>query len=366
MARRCWAPPAPKSCWAGDVDVMAQQTGVALAPYTTFRVGGPARRLLEVTTEAELIAVVGELDAAGEPVLVLGGGSNVLIGDDGFGGTVVKVATRGVRADVSECSGASITVAAGEDWDELVARTVDQEWIGLEALSGIPGSTGASPIQNIGAYGAEVSQTIATVSTLDRRTGHRATFANADCGFGYRTSRFKAEPGRYVVLSVTFQLRLGDRSAPVHYPELARTLDVELGARAPARAVRQAVLDLRRSKGMVLNADDPDTWSAGSFFTNPLLTPAEAALLPPEAPRFVQPDGLIKTSAAWLIERAGFGKGYGSGKATLSSKHTLALTNRGHADASDLLALARDVRSGVVSAYGVTLVPEPLLVNCEL
>ncbi|HEX8511108.1 MAG TPA: UDP-N-acetylmuramate dehydrogenase [Propionibacteriaceae bacterium] len=343
-----------------------QETGLELASHTTFRVGGPARRLVVATTETDLVAVVTELDAAGEPVLVLGGGSNVLIGDAGFDGTVVKVATRGIKPDVSACSGAVVTVAAGEDWEELVDRTVAEEWSGLEALSGIPGSVGASPIQNIGAYGADVSQTIANVSTLDRRSGRRATFATADCGFGYRTSVFKREPGRYLILSVTFQLPLGSRSAPVRYTELARTLGVSIGTRVPAADVRRAVLELRRGKGMVLDDADPDTWSAGSFFTNPLLSPAEADRLPADAPRFAQPDGRVKTSAAWLIEQAGFGKGYGSGEATLSTKHTLALTNRGHAKAADLVALARQLRSGVESAFGVTLEPEPLLVNCRL
>ena len=338
----------------------------ALAPYTTFRVGGPARRLVVCATEAKLVSHVVAADAAHEPVLVLGGGSNVLIGDAGFDGTVVLVRTRGVEAEVSGCSGAVVTVAAGEDWEALVARTVAEEWSGLEALSGIPGSVGASPLQNIGAYGADVSQTIASVRTLDRRTGRQATFAAADCGFGYRTSRFKAEPDRYLVLSVTFQLRLGSLSAPVRYAELARVLGVEIGQRAPSADVRQAVLDLRRGKGMVLDADDPDTWSAGSFFTNPLLTAERAATLPASAPRFDQPDGRIKTSAAWLIEHAGFGKGYGTGEAALSTKHTLALTNRGRATAADLTHLAAEVRAGVEAAFGITLVPEPLLVSCEL
>ncbi|HEX8487511.1 MAG TPA: UDP-N-acetylmuramate dehydrogenase [Propionibacteriaceae bacterium] len=338
----------------------------ALAPYTTFRVGGPARRLVVCATEPELVSCVLDADAAGEPVLVLGGGSNVLIGDAGFDGTVVLVRTRGLEVDVSACSGAVVTVAAGEDWEALVARTVAEEWSGLEALSGIPGSVGASPLQNIGAYGADVSQTIASVRTLDRRTGRQATFANVDCGFGYRSSRFKAEPDRFLVLAVTFQLRLGSLSAPVRYAELARALGVELGQRVPAADVREAVLALRSSKGMVLDAADPDTWSAGSFFTNPILTREQAETLPAGAPRFDQPDGRVKTSAAWLIEHAGFGKGYGTGRAALSTKHTLALTNRGRATAADLASLAAEVRDGVGAVFGITLVPEPLLVNCEL
>ena len=342
----------------------------ALAEVTTLRVGGPARTLITADTEAELIDAVRAADEAEEPVLVLGGGSNVLIGDEGFSGTVVRVATRGVDADVSSCSGATVRVAAGEDWDGFVARAVDQEWSGIEALSGIPGLVGATPIQNVGAYGSEVSQTIASVRTWDRAARRQVTFPVADCGFGYRWSRFKAEPDRYLVLEVTFQFTLGSLSAPVRYAELARTLGVEVGARVPANEVRAAVLRLRAGKGMVLDADDHDTWSAGSFFTNPILTAAEAAGLPAEAPRYGQPDGRVKTSAAWLIEHAGFRKGFGAdvgtGRATLSTKHTLAVTNRGGASAADVLDLAREVRSGVAQRFGITLVPEPVLVGCSL
>lgn len=340
--------------------------GVPLATRTTLRVGGPARDYVEVTSATELVAVVRALDAAGEPVLVLGGGSNLLVGDTGFDGTVVQVATRGVSDDVAACSGAVLTVAAGEPWDPFVALTVERGFSGLEALSGIPGSVGATPIQNVGAYGAEVGQHITTVRTLDRSTGNVRTLFAVECGFGYRSSVFKAQPGRYVVLDVTFQLRLGSLSAPVRYAELARALGVEVGARVPATEVREAVLRLRGSKGMVLDDDDPDTWSAGSFFTNPVLDEAAAAELPEGAPRFPQPDGAVKTSAAWLIEHAGFGRGFGDGPARLSTKHTLALTNRGSAHASDVLALAREVRDGVRSAYGITLEPEPVLVGCEL
>jgi UDP-N-acetylmuramate dehydrogenase len=346
-------------------------TAVSLAEYTTLRVGGPANRMITVASEPELISVLTELDASGEPVLVLGGGSNLLVGDDGFAGTVVRIDIRGLGTDLQACSGAVVTVAAGEPWDELVGHTVSQGWGGLEALSGIPGLTGATPIQNVGAYGAEVSEVISQVRTLDRQTGRPRTFFPVECGFGYRTSRFKHPtgvdyPNRYIVLSVTFQLRLGSLSAPVRYPELARTLGVTVGERAPVAEVRAAVLDLRRSKGMVLAHDDHDTWSAGSFFTNPILPAEQAANLPDAAPRFPQPDGRVKTSAAWLIEAAGFGKGYGTGAARLSGKHTLALTNRGHARAEDVLTLAREVRNGVRARFGITLVPEPILVGCEL
>jgi len=339
---------------------------IPLAAYTTLRVGGPARDLVEVTSTHELVEVVRALDAAGEPVLVLGGGSNVLVGDTGFDGTVVLVATRGVDQDVASCSGAVVTVAAGEPWDPFVARTVANGWSGMEALSGIPGSVGASPIQNVGAYGAEVGQHITTVRTLDRSTGMVRTLFAVECGFGYRTSVFKAHPGRYVVLDVTFQLRLGSLSAPVRYAELARVLGVEVGTRVPATQVRDAVLSLRRSKGMVLDDADPDTWSAGSFFTNPVLDAAGAAALPDGAPRYPQPDGRVKTSAAWLIEHAGFGRGWGDGAARVSTKHTLALTNRGSATASDVLALARQVRSGVEQTFAIALEPEPVLVGCAL
>jgi UDP-N-acetylmuramate dehydrogenase len=256
-----------------------------------------------------------------------------------------------------------VTVAAGEGWDTFVAHAVANHWLGVEALSGIPGSVGATPIQNVGAYGQEVSQTVASVRVWDRRLRGMRTFAAADCGFGYRTSRFKKDPDRHVVLSVTFQLPQGEQGAPIAYAELARTLGVEPGTRCPTADIRQAVLELRRSKGMVLDPDDHDTWSAGSFFTNPVI-PADA--VPDGAPAWPQPDGLVKTSAAWLIERAGFGKGYGDGAARLSTKHTLALTNRGGASTADLLRLAREVRDGVAASFGISLVNEPVLVGCEL
>ena len=345
---------------------LAQQTRPLLAEHTTLRVGGPARSLVVARSEPELIALVRDLDAAGEPLLILGGGSNLLVGDAGFDGTVVKIAVRGVREDVESCSGAVLQVAAGEPWDELVAYAVEREYSGLEAMAGIPGLVGASPIQNVGAYGAEVSQVITTVRTYDRTAGAVKTFFPLECGFGYRNSRFKSEPGRYVILSVTFQLRLGSLSAPVRYPELARVLGVAVGARAPLADVRVAVLALRTAKGMVLDDADTDTWSAGSFFTNPIVDAATATALPPAAPRFMQPDGRIKTSAAWLIEQAGFTKGYGTGHARLSGKHTLALTNTGSATAADLLELARAIRAGVHTTFGITLMAEPALVGCSL
>jgi UDP-N-acetylmuramate dehydrogenase len=346
-------------------------TGELLRDHTTLRLGGPAERWVRATTEAELTEALVEADTAGEPVLVLGGGSNLVVADAGFAGTVVEVATTGAEIDADDgpsCGGATVTVAAGETWDELVELAVERGWVGVEALSGIPGSVGATPIQNVGAYGQEVSQTVASVRVWDRTLRGVRTFANADCRFGYRTSRFKADRfdawgGRHVVLSVTYQLRQGDLGAPVAYAELARALDVELGRRAPLADVREAVLALRAGKGMVLDPADHDTWSAGSFFTNPVV---EAGHVPPGAPAWPQPDGRVKTSAAWLIERAGFMKGHGNDRVALSAKHTLALTNRGAGTTDDLLALAREVRDGVARQFGIVLVNEPVLVGCSL
>ncbi|GEP38668.1 UDP-N-acetylenolpyruvoylglucosamine reductase [Nocardioides psychrotolerans] len=337
-----------------------------LADHTTLHLGGPARRFVVARTEAELVAAVRRADEVGEPLLVLGGGSNLVVGDAGFDGTVVQVATTGVLPDVegddASCGGVLVTVAAGESWDALVATAVERGWVGIEALSGIPGSVGATPIQNVGAYGQEVSQTVASVRVWDRTLHGVRTFANADCDFAYRHSRFKADPGRQVVLSVTFQLAQGTLGAPVGYAELARTLGVEPGQRAPLAACREAVLGLRRGKGMVLDEADHDTWSAGSFFTNPVVAPE---VVPEGAPAWPV-DGGVKTSAAWLIEHAGFGKGYGSGAVAVSGKHTLALTNRGGATTEDLLGLAREVRDGVEARFGIRLVNEPVLLGCVL
>ena len=337
-----------------------------LAELTTLRLGGPARAVIEAATEDALVDAVRIADEAGDPMLLVAGGSNLVVADEGFDGTVVRVLTQGVTVDVDSCSGATLTVQAGENWDALVARAVDEKWNGVEALAGIPGSVGATPIQNVGAYGQEVAQTIASVRAYDRYDRQIRTIAAADCGFGYRSSRFKAEPHRFVVLTVTFQLPLGDLGAPVTYAELARTLGADVGERVPAARVREAVLDLRRGKGMVLDAGDHDTWSAGSFFTNPVLSAVEADALPADAPRWAQADGRVKTSAAWLIEKAGFSRGHGSERVALSGKHTLALTNRGGATTDELLALAREVRDGVRADFGVTLVPEPMLVGCSL
>ncbi len=340
-----------------------------LSDHTTLRLGGPAADFVEATTEKDLVAAVAEADAAGIPILVLGGGSNLVVSDAGFAGRVVHVATRGVRADADcpddlGCLGAvTVVAAAGESWDGLVARAVESQWVGIEALSGIPGLVGATPIQNVGAYGQDVGQTIAQVRTWDRVDRTQRTFAAADCGFGYRTSRFKAEPDRYVVLEVTFLMRMGTLSAPLAYAELAARLGQPVEGRALLAEVRRAVLDLRSGKGMVLDPADHDTWSAGSFFTNPVVAPAA---LPDGAPAWPQPDGLVKTSAAWLIDRAGFTRGYTSGHVGLSTKHPLALTNRGSASTEELVDLARTVRDGVRRVHGIDLVPEPVLVGVSL
>jgi len=343
---------------------------VRLADLTTLRLGGPAAAYVRAETEQQLVEAVRDADARGEPVLVLGGGSNLVVADAGFDGTVVHVATRGI----AEREDGTVEVQAGEPWDGLVAHTVTRRLAGMEALSGIPGATGATPIQNVGAYGQEVADTIASVRVLDRPTGEVRTLTPDDCGFGYRTSVFKRTPDRWTVLAVTFALTPSDQSAPVKYAELARTLGVQPGDTAPLQAVRDAVLELRRGKGMVVDPDDPDTRSAGSFFTNPILDPADFdaltervhAELGPEIrpPAWPEPDGRVKTSAAWLIERAGFGKGHGDpATVAISSRHTLALTNRGQGTTFQLVALAREVADGVERRFGVALHPEPVFVG---
>jgi UDP-N-acetylmuramate dehydrogenase len=334
-----------------------------LRRWTTLRLGGPAAEFVEAAIRPDLYALVEKRDAAGEPVLVLGGGSNLVVADEGFLGSVVRVGTTGIRTGGDGCGGVEVTVEAGENWDDFVARAVTEEWIGVEALAGIPGTVGAVPIQNVGAYGQEVAETIAQVHVFDRDERRNRTLFATDCGFDYRSSVFKRHPERYVVGAVTFQFRPGRLGAPVRYAELARTLGVEVGARVPAADVREAVIRLRTGKGMVLDAEDHDTWSAGSFFTNPFVDPER---LPEGAPAWPQPDGRVKVSAAWLIERAGFTKGYGNDHVALSTKHTLALTNRGRASTADLVALAREVRDGVLDTFGIELHHEPTLVNCRL
>lgn len=339
--------------------------GVRLAPYTTLGLGGPARAFAAAGSAEEIVELVAEADRSGEPVLVLGGGSNLVVADDGFDGLVVHVASRGIEID-----GDRVTAQAGEDWDTLVALATAEGRSGVECLSGIPGLVGSTPIQNVGAYGQDVSQTVTGVRVYDRGTGEVRDLAAGECGFAYRHSAFKEEPGRYVVLAVTYELAGDTMSGPIAYRELAARLGVALGGRVPLARAREAVLELRRGKGMVLDGADPDTRSAGSFFTNPVLTARQAAELElrvPGFPRWDMPGGALKVPAAWLIENAGFPKGYRRGPARISTKHTLAMTNPElSATTADLLDLAREVRDGVWEKFGVTLVNEPVMVGAQL
>jgi UDP-N-acetylmuramate dehydrogenase len=363
-------PPYPAPVSRGD------DPATLLAGYTTLGLGGPAERFVAAATEAELIAAVRAADEAGEPVLLIGGGSNLVISDAGFPGTVIHVNTRGFEHHAVRREGAvDVTVAAGEDWDDVVAAAVAEGLAGLEPLSGIPGRAGATPIQNVGAYGREVAEVITRVRAYDRRDDQILVLGNEDCSFAYRTSLFKATGARYVVLDVTFRLARQAVSLPVKYAELAAELGVALGEGAGVGEVRSAVLKIRSRKGMVLNPGDPDTRSAGSFFTNPIITAGDFAAVETAAaaraagpvPKYDAGAGLVKVPAAWLIEHAGFAKGYGApSPARVSSKHTLALVNTGNATTAELLTLAREIVSGVHSAYGVTLTPEPTLIGVSL
>jgi UDP-N-acetylmuramate dehydrogenase len=332
-----------------------ERTDIRFSDLTTLRLGGLAGRFVDARTDDEVIDAV---TSASGPVLVMSGGSNLVVADEGFAGTVVRVANRGVTIEDGR-----VTVAAGEPWDEFVAHCVKEGLSGVECLSGIPGSAGATPIQNVGAYGQDVSQTIVAVRVYDRDRGEIATLSSVDCGFGYRTSALKGSD-RYVVLEVTFALPRSAEAGPVRYAELVRAV----GDRPSLAEVREAVLTLRRRKGMVIDPDDPDSVSAGSFFVNPVLSAEEFASLAPgeNPPGWPEPDGRVKASAAWLIEHAGFERGYGNGKVGISSKHTLALVNRGGASTDELLELARELRAGVRDRFGVELQVEPTLVGVEL
>ena len=394
--------------WPAPVEALARAVGSrgapaappALAELTTLRVGGPVGRYVETASEAELIDVIRQADDASTPLLVIGGGSNILASDTGFEGLVVRDA----RSDVSlvsddACGGVEITATAGTTWDDLVRQAIASHWGGFATLSGIPGTVGAAPVQNIGAYGTEVAELLASVRAWDRAAGRTVHLPLSELRLAYRDSDLKrsltdpavgagrtwGSTGRWVVLSATFHVRQASLSAPIAYSQLAHVLGVDMGERADARDVREAVLELRRSKGMVLDAADHDTWSAGSFFTNPVLTDAEVAALPEGAPRYPVTDhtrvvagtrkapvvdGLIKTSAAWLIDHAGFSKGFAvhgsdgaSAPASLSTRHVLALTNRGGATAADIVALRETIVEGVRERYGITLVPEPVAVG---
>ncbi|RRR99345.1 UDP-N-acetylmuramate dehydrogenase [Glycomyces terrestris] len=335
-----------------------------LSAYTTLRLGGPARELVEVGSSEEAVEV---LRAAQGPTLVLAGGSNVVIGDGGFDGTVVVL--RGGGIEVVDRK-KRVRVQAGQNWDEFVAWTVEHERAGVECLSGIPGSVGATPIQNVGAYGQEVAQTIESVRVWDRQTNEIRDWTPEECRFGYRQSAFKHND-RYFVMSVDFLLReMGPLSKPIAYAELAKRLNANVGTSALLTEVREAVIELRRSKGMVLDEADHDSWSAGSFFTNPVMGAHVFHELTEKAggepPHWGTSDGQVKVSAAWLIGAAGFEKGYRRGNVSLSTKHTLALTNRGGATAAELLALAAEVADKVEHDFGIRLHPEPVMVNAAL
>ena len=341
---------------------VAVAENVPLAPLTTLRIGPVARRLLTCVNSKQ---VVDALRAVGPDALVLAGGSNVVLADHLDGLTVVRLANTGISVD-----GAVVRAEAGAVWDDVVAASLAHGLGGLECLSGIPGSAGATPVQNVGAYGAEVADTIRRVRLLDRGTGEDRWLSPDVLQFGYRTSILKNSSAS-VVLEVEFALDPAGRSAPLRYGELAAALDAEPGQRADPARVRAAVLSLRAGKGMVLDDDDHDTWSVGSFFTNPVVPPADferlAGAVGGPVPRYPAVDG-VKLAAGWLVERAGFGKGYpgATAPARLSTKHALAVTNRGHATTADVIALARTVRDGVRTAFGIELTPEPILIGCVL
>ena len=338
--------------------------GVLLADHTTLRLGGPASDFVVARSESHLIGAVTEADVAGTPALVLGGGSNVVVADEGVAGTVVRVATTGLAFEPDDENPGRVIVhaAAGEIWDHVVAESIERGLVGIESLSGIPGLVGATPIQNVGAYGTELSDVVTAVRAFDRVERASVTLDATARGFGYRTSALKGHD-RYVVLGIEISLTQSANSSPVRYAELARTLGIELGGTAGVADVRSAVLELRAAKGMLLDPADPDSVSAGSFFTNPIIS---AAVLPEGAPAWPTPDGRVKTSAAWLIEHAGFSRGYHIGAVGLSTKHTLALVNRGDASSSELIALARTIRDGVHQVFAISLDVEPVLVGLSL
>jgi UDP-N-acetylmuramate dehydrogenase len=356
---------------------MTIEENVPLAPRTTFRIGGPARWFVTVESVEQLREALEWARTRRLRTLILGGGSNLLIADRGFDGLVIDLRLRGIEQR-QEGDQVIVRAAAGEEWDRLVAYAVEHDLAGFECLSGIPGSTGATPIQNVGAYGQEVAETIVSVEVLDRRDGSVRIMSNGECCFGYRASLFKnVEKDRYVVLAVEFAMARGGEPA-IRYPELARWLEERHGEqRYSLQQVREAVIAIRRRKGMVLDPEDRDTYSAGSFFMNPILTEAEMAMLQArvaaeglagagaEIPAYPVVGGGVKTSAAWLIERAGFTRGYGEGAVGLSSKHTLAIVNRGGGTAADVVRLLEEIRQGVRERFGVELHPEPNLVGFE-
>ena len=340
---------------------MELQQNVPLAPLTTIGIGGPARFFFRAGSVDDILAGLAYARERELEVFILGGGSNLLISDEGFDGLVIHIDLRGVVVESEDADHVIVKVAAGEPWDSFVATAVEKGWAGIECLSGIPGSTGATPIQNVGAYGQDVSETIVRVEALDRTTGRVVWLTNEECRFGYRSSLFKnIERERYVVLSVTFRLRQGG-CATIRYPELQKHVDASGVSTDDLRGVREAVIAIRKRKGMVLDATDPDTRSDGSFFMNPVIPVAQYADFAeraPEAPHFPAGDE-VKLSAAWLIEHAGFTKGFVHGNVGLSSKHSLAVINRGGGTAREVVELVRMIQQRVREAYGVEIHPEP-------
>lgn len=333
-----------------------------LAAFTTLRIGGPVAAVQTLDTEAEIVEAVRAADASGAAFLILGGGSNVVCADAGFPGTVLRIASRSV-VRMDEPDGVFISAAAGESWHDLVMWSVAEGLAGIEAMAGIPGLVGATPIQNVGAYGQDISAVCSHVVALDRTAGQIVHLSPADLGFGYRTSALKRAPDRYIVLNVTLRLQASAVST-VRYTQLADALGIAVGDQAPIQDIAEAVLALRRAKGMVLDASDHDTWSVGSFFTNPIVS--DDASIDAACPRYPAEVG-VKLSAAWLIEAAGIEKGWGlNDRARVSNKHVLALTNRGGASAADIIDLASVIRERVRDAHGITLETEPRLLGCSL
>lgn len=354
---------------------------MTLKELTTFHVGGPVATYILADSRSDLIAAFDSADKGEFPILMIGGGSNTLASDAPFEGIVVKDGRQQITRDESSDGTVLVTATAGTVWDEFVQWTLAEGLSGIEALSGIPGTVGAAPVQNVGAYGHEISDTLAYVDVWDRGEQCEKRLNASELDLVYRESIIKRSvregddqgriwgpTGRWVVLEATFRLTISDQSAPVLYRELANRLSIEQGQSANAQRVRDTVLELRASKGMVLDPNDHDSWSAGSFFTNPIVDAETAATLPPEAPRFDAGNGMTKTSAAWLIDHAGFTKGWAvdgarENGASLSTKHVLALTNRGDATSDEVVELALAVRAGVQEKFGITLVPEPVTVG---
>jgi len=345
---------------------------VPLAPYTTLGIGGPARFLITANNEEQILDALDFAQTRSCPLFVLGGGSNLVVADSGFQGVILKIELRGVKP-LDDDSPGIIVAAAGEPWDDFVLHCVSRGLAGIECLSGIPGTVGGAPIQNIGAYGEEACDVILSVRVLDRESGQITELSNAECGFAYRSSIFNTVArNRYIILRVSFALRPGEHSR-IAYPELQSRFGA--GSEPGLREVREAVLQIRKAKGMLLCENDPDSKSAGSFFKNPVVSPDEGSRVEKEAragglladseelPRFPAPLGKTKLSAAWLIEHAGFQKGYAYGKAGISTKHSLALVNRGGATAREMMDLTRLIQDRVCKIFGVELQPEPTFVG---